>query len=70
MWKKIKSLLCGWRFWVVLISIIIGSVLFGSFIAQWGSIIFSFISTCFKWISTAFKWLASILNFFGWNGML
>ena len=68
--KKLKSLVCGWRFWVILIAVIAGTVLFGSVVAQWGGIFFGWISTFFGWISKAFKWLAKILNFFGWNGML
>lgn len=70
MWDKIKGWLCGWKFWVTVICIIIGTVLFGSVIAQLGGILLGWLSTFIGWIATAFKWLAGVLNFFGWNGML
>lgn len=70
MWKKLKGWICGWKFWLTLLIIIIGTVLFGSVVAQWGGIFFNFISKIFSWLGTAFNWLAKVLNFFGWNGML
>lgn len=70
MWKKIKGWLCGWKFWVALLAIIILTVLFGSFFANIGGIFFGWISTFIGWIGSALKWLARVINFFGWNGMI
>lgn len=67
--KKIKGWLCGWKFWVLFLVIIVGTVLFGSFVLNWGSVIFNFFATFMGWIATAFKWLAGVLNFFGWYGI-
>ena len=70
MFKRLKSLVCGWRFWMILIIAVVGTVLFGSVIAQWAGIFFTFLGTVMNWIGKAFSWLAGVLNFFGWNGML
>lgn len=69
-WKKIKGWLCGWKFWVTLLIVIVCTVLFGSFAANFGGILFGWLSTFIGWIGAALKWLAGVINFFGWNGML
>lgn len=69
-WAKIKGWLCGWKFWVVLVAIIIGTVLLGPVVAEFGGVILGWIAWLIGAISDALKWLAGLLNFFGWYGFV
>lgn len=54
---------------LILLTVIIGIIFFGSIVFFLMGYIFDFMSTLASWFAIASRWLAKVVDIFGWTGI-